>query len=71
MSLEKDLRGAWDRARALLTSIEAARDHHAEGIDKEHLVGFEVGSALGELHLLERDLVLLAEEHFLDGDKDD
>lgn len=66
MTLEKQLRGAWDRARTLLTSIEAARDHHAEGIDKEHLVGFDVGSAMGELHLLERDLIELAQEHFYD-----
>lgn len=66
MSLEKDLRGAWDRARTLLTSIEAARDFHAAGIDKDHLVGFEVGSALGELHMLEADLIRISEEHFLD-----
>lgn len=66
MSLEKDLRGAWDRARTLLTSIEAARDHHAAGIDKDHVVGFEIGSALGELHLLEHDLISIAEDHFLE-----
>ena len=64
MSLEKDLRGAWDRARTLLTGIEAARDHHAA--DQGHLVGFEIGAALGELHLLEQDLIKLAEEHFLE-----
>ncbi len=64
MSLEKDLRGAWDRARSLLTSIEAARDHHAA--EQEHLVGFEIGSAMGELHLLEQDLISIAEDHFRD-----
>lgn len=66
MSLEKQLRGAWDRARTILTHIEAARDRHAAGIDKDHVVGFEVGSAMGELRLLERDLIELAQEHFYD-----
>lgn len=66
MSLEKQLRGIWDRARTILTHIEAARDHHAAGIDKDHLVGFETGCAMGELHLLERDLIELVQEHFFD-----
>lgn len=64
MSLEKDLRGAWDRARTLLQHIETARDHHAA--DQMHLVGFETGCAMGELHLLEQDLISLAEDHFYD-----
>lgn len=67
MSLEKQLRGVWDRARTILTHIEAARDHHAAA--QEGLVGFETGCAMGELHLLERDLITLVEEHFFD-DKD-
>ena len=69
MSLEKQLRGTWDRARQLLRHIEAARDHHAAAQDG--LVGFETGCAMGELHLLERDLIELVQEHFYDdkGDK--
>ena len=69
MSLEKKLRGVYDRAHQLLTHIENARDHHAAG--KEHLVGFETGCAMGELHLLERDLIELVQEHFYEGDKDE
>lgn len=69
MSLEKDLRGAWDRARQVLTHLEAARDHHAAAQDG--LVGFETGCAMGELHLLERDLIELVQEHFYEGDKDE
>lgn len=71
MTLEKQLRGAWDRARQILTHIEAARDHHAAGINEDHLVGFETGCAMGELHLLEQGLIELVQEHFYDGDKDE
>ena len=64
MTLEKQLRGVWDRARQLLSHIEAARDHHAA--DQAEIVGFEIGCATGELHLLEQDLISLAEDHFRD-----
>lgn len=66
MSLEMQLRGAWDQARELLQHIETARD--ALAAEKSQRVAWEIGCATGVTIKLGEELIRIAEQEFYDDD---
>lgn len=62
LSLEKQLRGAYDLAHEILSHIETARDSLAE--DNTKRVAWEIGCATGVTFRLNKELLEIAQEQF-------
>lgn len=69
MSLEKQLRGVYDRARGLLAEIESARD--ALAAENTKLVAWKLGCATGSTVKLQEELIKIAQQEFYEARSDE